>query len=218
MRILLVTDIHGDREKLAEILEKETYDAILCAGDLSDAEKYDNYNKNLENVVEEMDREEKFVKAVPGNMDPERECVETLRQHRINLHREISSLKEYELVGYGGGITPFGTPFEPEGDDIKNALETLQNRMKSDKRIALIHQPPKDTEVDIADGQHVGSEAVRDLLTNSEFDLAVTGHIHESRGIDSLEGTKVVNPGPVMQGFYAVLETNGDTDIELKSL
>ena len=90
--------------------------------------------------------------------------------------------------------------------------------MKSDKRIALIHQPPKDTEVDIADGQHVGSEAVRDLFTNSEFDLAVTGHIHESRGIDSLEGTKVVNPGPVMQGFYAVLETNGDTDIELKSL
>ena len=218
MRILLVTDIHGDHEKLAEILEKETYDAILCAGDLSDAEKYDNYNKNLGNVVEEMDREEKFVKAVPGNMDPERECVETLRQHRINLHREISSLKEYELVGYGGGITPFGTPFEPEGDDIKTALETLQNRMKSDKRIALIHQPPKDTEVDIADDQHVGSEAVRDLFTNSEFDLAVTGHIHESRGIDSLEGTKVVNPGPVMQGFYAVLETNGDTDIELKSL
>ncbi|EGQ43825.1 MAG: putative phosphoesterase, Icc family [Candidatus Nanosalina sp. J07AB43] len=218
MRILLVTDIHGDHEKLSEILEKETYKAILCAGDLSDAEKYDEYNENLKNVVEEMDREEKFVKAVPGNMDPERECVETLRQHRINLHREISSLKEYELVGYGGGITPFGTPFEPEGSDIKNALETLQNRMRSDNKIALIHQPPEDTEVDIADGQHVGSEAVRDLLTESEFDLAVTGHIHESRGTDSLEGTKVVNPGPVMQGFYAVVETDGDADIELKSL
>lgn len=218
MRTLLVTDIHGDTEKLAEIMEKEEYDAVLCAGDLSDDKKFDDYERNLEEVLDVFNQKDKLVKAVPGNMDPERSCVKHLRDHRINLHRKIGSFNGFEAVGYGGGITPFGTPFEPSGEEIKNTLETLEDRMTSDRKVAVIHQPPKDTEVDVADGSHVGSEEVRQLIENSDFDLVVTGHIHESRGVDDISGTDIINPGPVMNGFYAIAEIGETLELEMKQL
>ena len=218
MKTLLVTDIHGETGKLEQILEKEDYDAVLCAGDLSDAREFNDYEGKLEEVLELFNQKDKLVKAVPGNMDPERECVEHLRQHRINLHRKIGSFDGFEAVGYGGGITPFGTPFEPSGDEIKKAVETLSQRMKSDTKVAVIHQPPKDTNVDVADGDHVGSPEVRQLIEESDFDLLVTGHIHESRGRDSLEGTEIVNPGPILEGFYAVAEIGDTVEVEMRQL
>ncbi|MFB6242230.1 MAG: metallophosphoesterase [Candidatus Nanosalina sp.] len=218
MRTLLVTDIHGATEELEKILEAEEYDAVLCAGDLSDARELDDYEGKLEEVLELFNQKDKLVKAVPGNMDPERECVQHLRNHRINLHRKISSFDGFEAIGYGGGITPFGTPFEPSGDEIRDTLEKLSERMTSDTRVAVIHQPPKDTNVDVADGDHVGSQEVRELIEDSDFDLVVTGHIHESRGRDEINDTKVVNPGPVLDGFYAVAEIGEEIEVEMRQL
>jgi Icc-related predicted phosphoesterase len=218
MRTLLVTDIHGGTDELEKILEREDYDAVLCAGDLSDAREFDDYEAKLEEVLELFNQKDKLVKAVPGNMDPEEVCVRKLRNHRINLHRKIGSFDGFEAIGYGGGITPFGTPFEPSGEEIKNTLEKLSERMKSDRRVAVIHQPPKNTDLDVADGEHVGSQEVRELIEDSDFDLVVTGHIHESRGIDGINGTKVVNPGSVLDGFYGVAEIGDGIEVEMKQL
>lgn len=218
MRTLLITDIHGDTEKLEKIIERENFDAILCAGDLSDAREFDDYEAKLEEVLELFDKKDKLVKAVPGNMDPEEACVKALRERRINLHRKIGSFDGFEALGHGGGITPFGTPFEPSGEEIKNTVETLSQRMKSDTKLAVIHQPPANSELDLAEGDHVGSPEVRELLEESEFDLVLTGHIHESRGRDSFEGTVAVNPGPVLEGFYAVAEIGDGIAVEMKQL
>jgi len=218
MRTLLITDIHGDTDNLEKIIEKEDFEAILCAGDLSDAREFDDYEGKLEEVLDLFDKKDKLVKAVPGNMDPEEACVKALRERRINLHRKIGSFDGFEAVGYGGGITPFGTPFEPSGEEIKTTVETLSQRMKSDTRLAVIHQPPSDCDLDIADGEHVGSPEVRELLEESEFDLVLTGHIHESRGRDSFNGTVAVNPGPVMEGYYAVAEIGDGIAVEMKEL
>lgn len=218
MRVLLLTDIHGHQEKLGKILSKEKYDAILCAGDLSDASEYDNYSENLSEILETFNKEGKLVKAIPGNMDPEEKCVKQLIDFRLNLHKKIGSFEEFEAVGFGGGQTPFGTPFEPEGEEIKRTVSTLYGRMKSDKKVAVIHQPPKDTELDLVDGEHVGSPEVRELIEEKSFDLFLTGHIHESRGMDSLNGSKLVNPGPVMDGFYGVAEVGQEIEVELKEL
>lgn len=218
MRVLLVTDIHGDVEKLDEILDREEYDAVLCGGDLSDANEFSDYEGKLDDVLEAFDRKEKLVKAVPGNMDPEEQCVQRLIRTRMNLHKKIASMGSFEAVGFGGGQTPFGTPFEPSDEEIVNTLDTLYGRMTSDTKAAVIHQPPKNTELDVADGDHVGSEGVRELVEDKEFDLLLTGHIHESRGKTEISGTVAVNPGPVMDGYYAVAEVDTGVDIELKKL
>lgn len=217
MRVILLTDIHGDTEKLGKILEREEYDAVLCAGDLSDANEYSDYEGQLLNVIEEFEKEGKMTKAVPGNMDPEEECVRNLIQKRMNIHKKIASFEDFEAVGFGGGKTPFGTPFEPEGEEIKTALSTLYDRMKNDTRVAVIHQPPKNC-LDEVDGDHVGSEEVRELIEDKDFELVLTGHIHEARGRDSIGGTTVLNPGPVLEGFYAVAELEDGLELEMKQL
>lgn len=216
MRTLLLTDIHGAQDNLERILEEERFDAVLCAGDLSDAGSFSDYETNLTAILETFDRQRKITKAVPGNMDPEEQCVEKLIEFRMNLHKNIASFERFEAVGFGGGLTPFGTPFEPDEQAIADTVQQLHERMQAETRVAVIHQPPRDTTVDITDGDHVGSQAVRGLLEEADFDLLLTGHIHEARGTDELAGTQILNPGPVQDGYYAVAEIDDGIDLELK--
>lgn len=218
MTTLLISDIHGNGENLEKIIEKEEFDSVLCAGDISDAREYENYTQILNEMLDILEAGSGLVKAVPGNMDPEEKCVQALIDRKMNIHKKIASFGEFDVVGFGGGITPFGTPFEPSGEDIRDSVEILNDRMSSGRKIAVIHQPPKNTSLDTADGKHVGSEEVRELIEDKDFDLLVTGHIHEARGIDNLSETLMVNPGPVNQGYYAILNAEEELDIELKSL
>lgn len=218
MEVLLLTDIHGDWENLEKIVSRESFDAVLCAGDLSDASEFDDYQENLGKVLDVFEGSEALVKAVPGNMDLEDECVRTLIDNRMNLHKKIAGFEEFEAVGFGGGLTPFDTPFEPEEVEIRETIELLYDRMSSDVRIAVIHQPPENTALDVADGIHVGSSEVRTLLENTGFDFLLTGHIHESFGVDELSDTILVNPGPVFEGRYGILTVGDELDVELKRL
>lgn len=218
MKVLLLTDIHGETERLEKIIEKESYDALLCAGDLSDANEYSQYEEKLYEVLEAFEDGGEMSKAVPGNMDREEECVRALIDHRMNIHKKIASFEEFDVVGYGGGQTPFDTPFEPSGDEIYQALDTLYGRMKSDRKVGVVHQPPKDSKLDIVDGEHVGSEKVRDLIEEKDFNLVLTGHIHESDGVDEIEGTKVVNPGAVADGKYGIAEIGEEVDLEINEI
>lgn len=218
MKLLLVTDIHGDHDTLERILDRETFDAILCAGDLGDAGAYSDYAGNLEDVIQTFDKQGTLVQAVPGNMDEEESCIRHLIEYRINLHKNVASIGDLEAVGFGGGLTPFGTPFEPDEQDIVEALDMLHARMNADQKIAVVHQPPKGTAVDVTDGDHVGSQKLREFVQNHDLALYVTGHIHEGRGIDTVAGTTLVNPGPVQDGYYAVATVEDEIDIELKSL
>jgi Icc-related predicted phosphoesterase len=218
MKVLLLTDIHGEVENLKKIIEKESYDALLCAGDLSDANEYSQYEEKLYEVLEAFEDGGEMSKAVPGNMDREEECVRALIDHRMNIHKKIASFEEFDVVGYGGGQTPFDTPFEPSGDEIYQALDTLYGRMKSDRKVGVVHQPPKDSKLDIVDGEHVGSEEVRDLIEEKDFNLVLTGHIHESDGVDEIEGTKVVNPGAVADGKYGIAEIGEEIDLEINEI
>ena len=218
MTTLLISDIHGNGEKLEKILEREDFDSVLCAGDISDSNEYEDYERNLNEMLDILEGGSGLVKAVPGNMDPEETCVRALIDRKMNIHKKISGFGKFDVVGFGGGITPFGTPFEPSGEEIKSSVEILHDRMSSDSKIAVIHQPPKNTKLDIADGNHVGSEEVRQLIEEKDFDLVVTGHIHEARGTDKLGDTLLVNPGPVNQGYYALLNSENELDIEMKSL
>lgn len=218
MKVLLLTDIHGETEKLEKIIGKESYDALLCAGDLSDANEYSQYEEKLYEVLEAFEDGGEMSKAVPGNMDREEECVRALIDHRMNIHKKIASFEQFDVVGYGGGQTPFDTPFEPSGDDIYQALDTLYGRMKSDTKVGVIHQPPENCELDLVDGEHVGSEEVRNLIEEKDFSLVLTGHIHESFGEDRIDDTVVVNPGAVADGRYGVLEVGEKLEVELKEI
>ena len=219
MKVLLLTDIHGDVSNLESIIDREEdFDVALCAGDLSDSSKFEDYNGRLEKVLKVFDRQGKLSKMVPGNMDREQDCVRNLINYRMNLHKKVASFQTFDVVGFGGGITPFGTPFEPEEKEIETTLDTLYDRMGDNRKVGVVHQPPYGCSVDMTDGNHVGSQRLRKLVSRRDFDLLVTGHIHEGRSIDTCEGTKIVNPGPVYEGYYAVARIDEDIEVGLRSL
>lgn len=217
MKVLVLSDIHGAVNEVESILNKEEeHGLILVAGDITDTSE-DDYLGTAKEIVELLGESGRFVKAVPGNMDDE-DILKLLIENRINLHKNIFSLQEHEFIGFGGGRTPDGvnTPFEPEDRERGEVLEQLLQRTQSDRRVVVSHEPPKGTSADVVSGDHVGSESLRKLIGDEDIDLVICGHIHESRTVDEVDGTTVVNPGSVKEGRYAVLELGDELEIDLR--
>ena len=83
-------------------------------------------------------------------------------------------------------------------------------------RVLCPHAPPYGTKCDrLRTGEHVGSAALRALIDREQPDLVLCGHIHESRAIDEIGPTTVVNPGPVASGHYALVQVDAAVTVEL---
>ncbi len=222
MRVVAITDIHSSLrniEKLADIIEDEDVDLIVIAGDITHFGSIATAKRILDPLI----RTSIPVFFVPGNCDP----LELLEwedpSHKIfNLHGKLRSLSGYYFAGVGGGIkSPFNTFIEYSEDDYYKLLERAAGDLKDYTRLVLIvHNPPYNTQLDIVrSGIHVGSRSVRAFIERKQPLLVITGHIHESRGIDSLGKTVMVNPGPLKWGYYAVISLNNKRiDIELRNL
>jgi Icc-related predicted phosphoesterase len=52
----------------------------------------------------------------------------------------------------------------------------------------------------------VGSKAIRAIIEKYQPDLCITGHIHESKGIDSIFGTPIYNHGMLRQGGWVTID------------
>ncbi|MFB6294495.1 MAG: metallophosphoesterase, partial [Candidatus Nanohaloarchaea archaeon] len=200
MKVLALSDIHGAVDTVESILSKEQgYDLVLVAGDITDTSE-DDYLGTAAEIVELLNDAAPMVKAVPGNMDDD-SVLELLIDNRVNLHKNLFSMGEYEFAGFGGGRTPFDTPFEPEDAERGSVLQQLLERTTADHTAIVSHEPPYGTAADVtSDGDHVGSEALRELIGDADIELVLCGHIHEARTVDEVDGTTVVNPGPVQQG------------------
>lgn len=216
MEILALSDIHADIERLRTILDSEPgKDLVLVAGDLTDTSEND-YRGKAEQVADILEGYSGIVKAVPGNMDDE-SILELLVQRRINLHKDMFSFQNIDFIGFGGGRTPFDTPFEPEDEERRTVLNQLRQRTAAEQIGIVSHEPPKRTMADrTSEGEHVGSQGLRAIIDEGDIDLVLSGHIHESRTVDRLSGTTIVNPGPVNEGKYAVIEVEDRVEAELR--
>src|SRR5579885_1790401 len=81
---------------------------------------------------------------------------------------------------------------------------------RSPRSAAAAHTPPYDTRLDrLRNGTPVGSPAVRAFIERRSPDVAVVGHIHEGRGTQRLGSTLVLNPGPLREGGYVLIDDGG---------
>ena len=68
--------------------------------------------------------------------------------------------------------------------------------------ILISHTPPARTNLDrTARGEHVGSEAVRRWIATARPALLVCGHIHESWGVERVEGVLCLNAGALGEPY-----------------
>lgn len=223
MKILAIADIHGDFEKLEEVmgLANEDFDVIVCPGDFTDvglcAQGFSR-EEMLELILEELKIYKKPVLVVPGNHD-DKTLHRMLNNCVINLHGTGKVIDDVGFFGFGGAKTPFQTPFEPSEEEIAQGLANGWDVIKNSRtKIMVVHNPPKNTKLDqTVSGAHVGSEAIRNFILKNQPDVVVSAHIHEGGREDVLEKTKLVYPGVLASGCYATIETGKCLKVELKN-
>ena len=208
MRIVCVSDIHqafGAIERLGGELAQA--DLVLLAGDLT------HFGDPPEafQVIDAFRTHNPHVLSVTGNLDMAW-VIDAFRDAGISLHGEARHFDGLGIFGCGGSnITPMDTPTEWEEPEIATVLERgYAATAKATHRLLVCHVPPFDTRLDrLVNGTPVGSPAVRNFLEQRQPELAVVGHIHEGRGIDRIGRTVIINPGPLRDGGYVVIEYNG---------
>jgi Icc-related predicted phosphoesterase len=218
MRIVSFGDVHMSLHTIKQLgPELERTDLVIISGDLTNF----GGRADAEQVVTAVERHARQILAVSGNLD-QHEVMDFLRERGISLHGESRRIGNLGIFGCGGSnVTPFDTPTEFNEEDLGALLERGYTQVADAPHVLMVcHTPPANTATDrIASGQHVGSPTVRAFIEKHQPEVCITGHIHESAGVDRIGRTTVVNAGLLREGGYIVvtLGANG-LSAELKRL
>ena len=215
MKILALSDFHGNLgfvKKAALRAKEKEVDLIVVSGDLTHFGTLDTAIRILKLL------QVKPVFFVPGNCDPLELAGKSFGRAE-NLHGKIRVFRDLTFVGVGGALTSyFNTPFEMSEEDLHGVVEEAF-KVDFKKLVIVSHTPPKNTRLDLAFNRtHVGSETLRRLIEEKKPILALCGHIHEAKGIDTIGETVIVNPGPARDGFCAYIEVGDEVKVKLGTL
>jgi Icc-related predicted phosphoesterase len=208
VRIAYVVDVHGHFETVGQVVsEVGPLDVLVVGGDITTFGTPDD----AERAIEGWRPLAPTLLAVAGNCDSPA-IDERLVELGVSLDRRHAVLGDVGVTGVSASPpTPMRTPHEVPDDELgRRAQDALAQIVGSRVRIFCPHSPPYGTACDDLRGAHVGSPALRALVEREAPDLVLCGHIHEARGEDTIGATRIVNPGPVAAGHYALVDV-GET-------
>jgi Icc-related predicted phosphoesterase len=223
VRLLVISDIHGQTDMLRRLLMVETKaDLMIIAGDITNFGGYESAARVMEPIL---------AKGIPtlavtGNCDTEN-VEQYLSDHKINLSGNCFRQGNCTFIGVSGSLPCPGVTPKEYGDDffeneLHKALRQGQCNPPMDEvnnLVVVTHQPAYGANVDIVGGIHRGSQTIRKFIETHKPILAISGHIHEAFGKDSLGPTTLINPGPLKQGRYAIVEIEGhEVRVELHNI
>ena len=185
----------------------------------------------LELLCEKIDTSQVKSIVMPGNDDPKEldEAIKGFADRGIIYPTDkVVDLEGHELISNEYVTpTPWDTPRETDEKGMETMLEEKISWLKDvHNSIWNIHNPPKDTDIDLApklsadlkissgvggvEMIHVGSQAVRDAIAKYQPMLGLHGHIHESSGFTYIGETLCINPGSeygegLLRGFIVEL-------------
>jgi Icc-related predicted phosphoesterase len=205
MRILSFGDIHMALPTIERLSpELRVADLVILSGDLTNFGGRDAAAQ----ILGATRQHARNVLAVAGNLD-QPDIMDFLREEGISLHGEARRFGALGIFGCGGSNrTPFHTPTELSEEEIGLLLERGYAGVADAPHVLMVcHTPPAHTTTDrIRSGQHVGSPTVRAFIEEHQPEVCITGHIHESAGVDRIGRTLVVNAGALRDGGYIVVE------------
>jgi Icc-related predicted phosphoesterase len=158
VRLLIFSDIHGDKAALEKLMAIEA-DYYFAAGDLA------NFGRGLDAMGPVM----------PGNHETEADIARFCREYGFHeFHGREMEIAGYHVAGLGySNLTPFKTPGEYTEQELQ---ERLQKFSGLNPLVLICHTPPKGAALDRAgEGQHFGSEAVREFIHEAAGQHAVLG-------------------------------------------
>jgi len=218
MRILALSDLHNSRrgaEAALRFAAEHRPDLIAIAGDITNWGPSDFASGILSALPVR-------TLVVPGNMDSGEigPLLTTGKARNIHLRKEV--VEGIPFVGLGGWINSpsLGESWGVPPDEAERALSGLM----SEGCVLLTHVPPLGhldgvivPEVFAPGGskEHIGSAMVLGLVRRFKPRLVISGHVHESRGIEREAGTVFVNPGPARHGLGALIEIGKQVEARL---
>jgi Icc-related predicted phosphoesterase len=193
MKLLIFSDIHGDKAALERLMAIDA-DYYFAAGDLA------NWGRGLDALGPIMQRRAERMYVIPGNHESESDIAEFCSQYGFhNFHGQSMQIAGQTIAGLGySNPTPFNTPGEYSEDELSTRLAKFSSL---NPRILIFHAPPKNTQLDRAgEGRHFGSTAVRKFIEQAQPEVFYCGHIHEAAGQrDSIGKSRGWNVGKAGQ-------------------
>ncbi|MCX8206460.1 MAG: metallophosphoesterase [Methanothrix sp.] len=216
MRLLCIADVHDAPSRL-EFLKGCSADLMVIAGDLHD----DGTPEDAVHVLDELSRFPQMKLIVPGNMDPRTFAEDLWRSYGlIPIHRSSFIVGNVGFVGMGGMVARnprrIGDPtryYHSDEDLYRTLTDLLRSLRDLDRRVVVVHQPPRGVRDRLYNGELSGSFGLRRVIEEHQPDLVICGHIHEDRGASGLGGTLVVNVGEGRMGHAALIDLDG-LDVE----
>jgi Icc-related predicted phosphoesterase len=210
LRLLACSDIHGSKEAVAmleEVSSRENYDAIVVCGDFTTM-------GSLDFVKDFVTGFKTRVLAVPGNCDYP-DTVGVLEQANASVHNMRVELGGRSFFGFGGGVpTNSGMPFEVDESIIERSLRSIA----VPDGIMVTHTPAYGMNDRFRSGGNGGSQGILRVAKEFKPVLALSGHVHESRGKMLTVETLFLNPGPARDGSYASVVVGDVAEAELHSV
>jgi protein phosphatase len=200
MRTLIIADIHGNVAPLEKVLKEETYDLLICLGDMVD---YGPFPNEVVQIIKENAN-----LCVMGNHDYsvafDKECPGTTREFKEITYK----LREY-----------FSYQIDSENLQFIKSLPYFIEEDIDNSRIFAVHASAKDPLGDYVTFD-LGIEFIKEkMIINDNYKKVLYGHTHRS-GIIKIGDTEVINPGSL--GFprerhpfptYGIIE-NGKFEVK----
>jgi Icc-related predicted phosphoesterase len=209
MRIGYIVDVHGAYERVPRALDGiGAIDALIVGGDITTGGTPDD----VERAVADWRARVPRLYALAGNMDS-REIDQRLSELGVALDARGVRIEDVGVFGVSAAPrSPLQTPYELADEELERRIEHGFAEVSGSRVVVFCpHAPPSRTKCDrLPSGEHVGSDAIRSFVEREQPDLVLCGHIHEARATDSIGDSQIVNPGPVANGHYAVVEIDGE--------
>ena len=203
MKFLVITDLHQNEpavDWINDLAIKNDVRAILFLGDVTDIGTCEDGRK----ILAKFKKETYFI---PGNCDP-KDISEKNSDIIKDVHGKAFEIDGIRFAAFGGSNpTIFNTPCEYDEDVITTKLEAIS----SNGMILMTHAPSYGILDHIPNGMSVGSKAILGIVKKYRPIVALSGHIHEDVGMQTIDGTLFINPGPARDGHAVLLETDGKT-------
>ncbi|MCG3215157.1 MAG: metallophosphoesterase family protein [Candidatus Heimdallarchaeota archaeon] len=204
LKMLVIADIHNQKITLKNIVDTvNNFEApptlCLVAGDITNFGSVNDLNTMLHIVTSNFQN----TLFVIGNCDPYFELDELTSSAKF-IEAKPHKTSFFTTIGFGRN-----------NPQIKKRIFRKLEK-KNEKVCLLTHTPPFGTTADrVSIDKHAGSKEIRNTIERfSNIFMAISGHVHESSTISSLNGCTVVNPGPITRGNFAILNVKRNFQVD----
>ena len=157
MKILIISDAHGNVENIEKLSEQaKNADLVLFGGDFAKFNCPETGKPALEALVKNSDS----IFAVLGNCD-EPDFISEIEDADICVQKSMVFKDGLVIAGSGGGSKFSGdTPFERTEEELVQDFDVIKNSLsqiadddgKCSSLVLIMHNPPKDTKTDVIPG------------------------------------------------------------------